>query len=59
MRVKVIANKPLHGQDSIDDLIGKEYTVEFYDDDDDSVSVIDDVRGMISLNKSEYIILEG
>lgn len=59
MRIKVIADKPLDGQDSIKDLIGKEYTVDFHDEDDDSVSVIDDVRGSISLNKSEYIILEG
>lgn len=58
MKVKVIADQPLEGQGSIKHLIGKEYTVKFYDKDDESVSVIDGMEGEIVLNKSECIVLE-
>lgn len=59
MKVKVIANQPLDGQSDIQHLIGKEYEVKFYDQEDESVSVIDDsFGGEIVLNKGEYAILE-
>ena len=62
MKVKVIASKPdtTKGleQDSIISLIGKEYDVIFFDQDDNSVNVYEpSYQGEIVLNKREYKII--
>jgi hypothetical protein len=58
MKVKVIADNSLEGQGTIKHLIGNVYEVKMYDEEDHSVSVLDDMEGMIVLNKSEYAVLE-
>lgn len=58
MKVKVIADNPMEGQETIKHLIGNVYKVKFYDREDESVSVIDNMESEIVLNKSEYAILE-
>lgn len=59
MKVKLIDDKPLTYQESIEHLIGNVYEVIYYDQEDESVSVMDEsFGGEIVLNKSEYIILD-
>lgn len=62
MKIKIVKNQPLSDETNINHLINTTHEITYFDNDDDSVSIMlknDPIfdSGEIVLNKNEYLVI--